>query len=229
MIFGKIDYLNLLPFHIFLKRSPLTSYTKKTIEFKKGVPSKLNKDLRARRIDAAVVSSVESFQKRYKRLNFGIVAKNEVKSVLVRKNSIRKLDAASASSNLLSQILDIKGEVIIGDRALKAYLTEGKDKFYDLAKEWRSRKNLPFVFGRFSCVKDYEFYKALIRNFLRRNIKIPNYILKDYAENRGVRSEDIKSYLKFISYKIDKKENKALRIFYKEIRDIKFKSVKTKI
>ncbi|QKG30129.1 MqnA/MqnD/SBP family protein [Campylobacter sp. RM16187] len=223
MIFGKIDYLNLLPFHIFLKRSTLTSYSKKTIEFKKGVPSKLNKDLRVRRIDAAVVSSVESFKKRYKKLNFGIVAKDEVKSVLVRKNSISKSDPASASSNLLAKILDIKGEIIIGDRALKAYLNEGRDKFYDLSKEWKGRTNLPFVFGRFSCTKDYQLYKNLSQNFLKQNIKIPNYILKQYADSRGIKGEDIRWYLKFISYKIDKKEQKALKIFSKEARLLKFK------
>ena len=55
MIFGKIDYLNLLPFHVFLKSAPLSSQIKKAIEFKKGVPSKLNRALNARKIDAAVI------------------------------------------------------------------------------------------------------------------------------------------------------------------------------
>ncbi|MDO5046243.1 MqnA/MqnD/SBP family protein [Campylobacter sp.] len=221
MIFGKIDYLNLLPFHIYLKRSPLQSYTKKTIEFKKGVPSRLNKNLRARRVDAAVVSSIESYQKRYKKLNFGIVAKKEVKSVLVRKNSAHKADPASASSNLLAKILDIKGEVIIGDRALKAYLNEGGGKFYDLAKEWHNRTNLPFVFGRFSCTKNFSNYKRLTDKFLNKKIKIPNYILNKYAKSRGVSQKDIKWYLKFISYKIERKEQKALMIFFKEARLLK--------
>lgn len=223
MIFGKIDYLNLLPFHVFLKRSPVKSYIKKTIEFKKGVPSRLNRDLRSRRIDAAVISSIESRQKRYKKLNFGIVAKSEVKSVLVRKNSTVVFDPASASSNMLAQILGVKGEVIIGDRALKAYLSEGGDKFYDLAEEWNKRTNLPFVFGRFSCTKDYGFYKNLIDKFLNQKVKIPNYILKQYAKSRGISMNDISLYLKFISYKIGKKEAKSLGIFFKETRAVKFR------
>lgn len=222
MVFGKIDYLNLLPFHVFLKRSPLPSQVKKAIEFKKGVPSKLNRDLRARRVDAAVVSSAESYQKRYKKLNFGIVAKSSVKSVLVRKNSPAKFDPASASSNLLAQILDVQGEVIIGDRALRAYLGEGADKFHDLAAIWHERTGLPFVFGRFSCTRDYEIYKRLSQNFLRQNIKIPNYILRQYAKSRGVSCSDIKWYLGFIGYKIGKKEQKALAIFFKEARRLKF-------
>ena len=51
MLLGKIDYLNLLPFHVFLKSLPLPSYVKKSIEFKKGVPSKLCADLYNCRID----------------------------------------------------------------------------------------------------------------------------------------------------------------------------------
>ena len=51
MIFGKIDYINLLPLHIYLKKYPLPNGFKASMEHKKGVPSKLNKDLFYRRID----------------------------------------------------------------------------------------------------------------------------------------------------------------------------------
>ena len=60
MLFGKIDYLNLLPFHVFLKRSRLQNATKKAIEFKKDVPSKLCRSLFYGKVDAAVISSIES-------------------------------------------------------------------------------------------------------------------------------------------------------------------------
>ena len=120
MIFGKIDYLNLLPFHVFLKRSRLSSQDKKIIEFKKGVPSKLNRDLCCRRIDAAVISSIESRKKRYKKVSLGIVAKGDVKSVLVRKGTAARPDPASASSNALAGVLGLEGEGLIGDRVLKA-------------------------------------------------------------------------------------------------------------
>jgi len=209
MIFGKIDYLNLLPFHVFLK---------KAIEFKKGVPSKLNRALNARKIDAAVISSIASKKANLKKLNFGIVAKKDVKSVLVRKNSDIKFDPASASSNVLAKVLKLNGEVIIGDRALKAYLSDGKECFYDLGKIWHEKTNLPFVFGRFSYVKNGSFYKRLVAKFLQKNVKIPNYILAKYAKSRGISEQDIKWYLKFISYKIGPKEQKSLRKFFKEYR-----------
>ena len=218
MIFGKIDYLNLLPFHVFLKSVPLSSQIKKAIEFKKGVPSKLNRALNARKIDAAVISSIASKKANLKKLNFGIVAKKDVKSVLVRKNSAPKPDPASASSNALAKVLKLNGEVIIGDRALKAYLSEGKECFYDLGQIWHEKTNLPFVFGRFSYVKNGSFYKKLVANFLQKNVKIPNYILAQYAKSRDISEQDIKWYLKFISYKIGPKEQKSLRKFFKEHR-----------
>lgn len=221
MIFGKIDYLNLLPFHVFLKRYHLQSGLKKAIEFKKGVPSRLSSDLQKRRVDGAVISSVASFGKNYKRLNFGIVAKREVKSVLVRKNSPQILDQASVSSNMLAKILNLKGEVIIGDRALKAYLSDGGEKFYDLAKIWFERTNLPFVFGRFCCVKSKTAYEKIVRNFHKRPVKIPNYILSKYSTTRQISAKDIKWYLGFISYKISKKEKISLAKFQKESRAIR--------
>ena len=187
MIFGKIDYLNLLPFHVFLKAAPLKTQVKKAIEFKKGVPSKLNRALNARKIDAAVISSIASKKANLKKLNFGIVAKKDVKSVLVRKNSAMNL-------------------------------SEGKECFYDLGQIWHEKTNLPFVFGRFSYVKNGSFYKRLVAKFLQKNVKIPNYILAQYAKSRDISEQDIKWYLKFISYKIGLKEQKSLRKFFKEHR-----------
>ncbi|OPA76367.1 menaquinone via futalosine step 1 [Campylobacter pinnipediorum subsp. pinnipediorum] len=222
MNFGKIDYLNLLPFHIFLKKSNLKSYVKKSIEHKKDVPSKLNKALLRSKIDAAIISSIESRRTKYKKLDFGIIAKKDVKSVLVRKNSKPKLDSASDSSNMLARVLNIKGEVIIGDRALKAFLNEGKDNFFDLGKVWGQKTNLPFVFGRFCYVKNASIYKKLVSSFCKQNIRIPTYILKKYSLSRQIPEKDIKWYLKFITYKMGKKENKALKIFINRARELNF-------
>ncbi len=222
MNFGKIDYLNLLPFHVFLKRAKLSNAQKKGIEAKKGVPSKLCDDLKARRIDAAVISSIEA--RKFKRLNMGICAKNEVISVLVRKNSARKLDAESRSSNMLSKILGLNGEVIIGDKALKAYLNEGKAEFFDLGQQWKQRTNLPFAFGQFACVKNEKVYKKIIKLFLKQKIHIPRYILNSYAKSRNIPADKILWYLNYIHYKISPKEQKALKIFISKARALHFKA-----
>lgn len=222
MKFGKIDYLNLLPFHVFLKKTPLQNAFKKGIEMKKGVPSKLCDDLRARRIDAAVISSIEA--RRYKKLNMGICAKKQVISVLVRKNTKREKDAESRTSNMLSRILGLQGQVIIGDKALKAYLECGKDDFYDLCEEWNKKTNLPFVFGQFAYVGGEKIYKRIVRSFLRRKIFIPRYILDAYAKSRKIPQKDILWYLKYIHYEMKQKEQKALKMFISRARALKFKA-----
>ena len=222
MIFGKIDYLNLLPFHVFLKRYPMNSAERKAIEHKKGVPSKLCRDLNRAKVGAAVISSVESRRAKYRKLDFGICAKNRVISVLVRKNTPRRLDPASMSSNMLSKILGLNGEVIIGDNALRAYLAEGREAFWDLGEEWRARTGLPFVFGRFSCARGAKYFERLVKKFHRAPVKIPRYILREYSRSRGVSESDILWYLGFISYKMGAKEKLALKTFLTKARELNF-------
>ena len=222
MLFGKIDYLNLLPFHVFLKALSAQNAFKMATQRKMGTPSKLCADLKARRVDAAVISSIEA--RKYRTLNMGICAKNEVLSVLVRKNSARKLDPASRSSNMLSRILGLDGEVIIGDNALQAYLKDGKDSFYDMAELWHAKTALPFVFGQFACVKNHKSYKRIIKKFLKTKTKIPRYILNEYSASRNIPAKDILWYLNYIHYKIAPKEQKALKLFISRARALHFKA-----
>lgn len=223
MIFGKIDYLNLLPFHVFLKKYPLLSAVKKSIDYRKNVPSVLCKKLAKRSVDAAVISSIESRRKKYTKLSMGIVAQKEVISVLVRKNSPKKLDPASMTSNMLSKVLGLSGEVIIGDNALKAYLKEGgEESFYDMGRIWHERTNLPFVFAVFCLSGSKSSYKRLTKSFLKKKVKIPHYILERYATTRSVKRDEILWYLKYINYKIARKEQKALKLYLKKARALNF-------
>ncbi len=301
MIFGKIDYLNLLPFSVFLKGCRAPNAFKAALNYHKGVPSAMSEALVKGRIDAAVISSVEARRARFKRLELGICAQAAVKSVLVRLGE-KKPDAASRTSNALSEILGVEGEVVIGDRALRLYLQEwrksearaavgtvqnvaqsetagavqseakgglknagilrkdalsdgktlsscsktpnggqtpckaAKRSFYagkkstkqqrffedeelkDLGLLWRERTNLPFVFGLFSAQKGEEFFARLVRSFNKRPVKIPRYILAEYAAQRGVSEADILWYLGFIHYKITTKERLSLRLFYRLAR-----------
>lgn len=222
MLFGKIDYLNLLPFHVFLKKSTLQGPYKQFIEHNKGVPSELCKRLYKGQIDAAIISSVESRRKKYKKLDFGIVSKNKVLSVLVQKNTPKATDPASMTSNMLSKILKINGQIIIGDNALRKYLNLGAPKFYDLGEIWHKKHNLPFVFARFCYTKNGDFYKKIVSKFLKTNVKIPQYILQNYSKSREISPKNIKWYLKYITYKINKKEKMALKIFLQKSRVMNF-------
>lgn len=216
MVFGKIDYINLLPFHVFLKKSSLPSAFKRSCEHQKNVPAIINHKLRKRKVDAAFISSIESKRKSITPLNVGIVAQKNVKSVII-KEGISKKDPASATSNMLARVLGLHGEVFIGDRALKLYL-QNPDDYIDLGQTWHETYHLPFVFARLCVNERQSFYKKLSKKFVEKPIKIPNFILSSYAKERGILEKDIKEYLKLISYTIGKKEQKALFIFLKKAK-----------
>jgi chorismate dehydratase len=217
MIFGKIDYINLLPFHVYLKRSSLTNSQKKSCEYKKSFPANINKKFRKRAVDAAFISSIESDKKYIKTLPLGIVAKKQVKSVLVKKNSFSANDPHSATSNVLAKVLHVKGEVIIGDKALKLFI-ENPNDYIDLASEWNCNYNLPFVFARLSVNKHFKLYKKISDNFKKNRIRIPQYILQKYAHERKIPAKEILKYLTLISYKIEGKEMRGLNLFLKKSR-----------
>jgi chorismate dehydratase len=211
MIFAKIDFINLLPLHIFIKKH-LSTQMKQTIEYKKSYPSAINKKFQKGKVDAAVISSIAS--RRCKNcLDMGIVAKGEVDSVLVLPGSYKK-DYQSDTSNALAKVLEIEGEVIIGDKALyKFYNTD--EHFIDLAKQWQRKYNLPFVFARL-CVNRHEKYlNQLAKRFVHTKVYIPQYILNRYAKRSGVSKTQILNYLTKISYNIGTKEKKALKLFLK--------------
>ncbi|MCH9814617.1 MAG: menaquinone via futalosine step 1 [Epsilonproteobacteria bacterium] len=216
MLFGKIDYINLAPFHVFLKRYIRSTRFKQSIEYKKSFPSDLNCKFKSRRIDAAFISSIQSRRGNFRCLNAGIVAKNEIRSVLVKKGSY-KADSHSATSNALAKVLEIEGEVTIGDKALKLYL-EDPDGYVDLAKVWFEKHRMPFVFARFCMVRHDQYYEKLITRFLRTKVKIPRYMLSRYAQKSDISSHEIREYLKLVSYNINTKSAKSLKRFLKESR-----------
>ncbi len=210
MVFGKIEYLNLLPFHVFMKRYIKSSGASMSMNYYKGVPTKINDKFLSHRVDAAFISSISA--KKYKNVALGIIAKKEVLSVLVVPNEKDTADVESASSNILAKVLGIHGEVLIGDKALKHYL---EDKPYvDLALEWSKRFNLPFVFALLCYHKDKKIYKDIERKFLKQKIKIPNYMLKQASLRTDIAQKDILNYLKYISYDLDYKAKKGLKAFY---------------
>ncbi len=215
MKFGKIDYINLLPFHVYLKKLPLQNAFKKGIEYNKGVPSEINKKLYLGLIDGAIISSVESEKRDYKKLDFGISAYKRVDSVLIKKNTPNKKDKASATSNALADVLGLEGEIIIGDRALRKFI-KNPDDYIDLVKVWHKRTNLPFVFARFCVRKNVKFYKKLSKNFLKQNVKIPQYILEKYSKSRQISKKDILAYLELIHYPLEQKQKRGLKKFLKK-------------
>ena len=215
MIFGKIDFLNLLPFHVFMKRYAKTLRIHQSLNYHKGVPSTLNRSFAARRIDAAFISSITA--RNCKHFNVGIVAKKSVLSVLSLPSNTHTNDADSATSNLLAQILDIDGKVLIGDKALSYYYSGAE--CIDLARIWNDKTSLPFVFALLCTHHHNHELKRLSRAFVRHPIKIPYYILKDNARKSNLTPEQIQHYLHHITYRIGEKEKRGFKRFMKEAKE----------
>lgn len=216
LIFGSISYLNLLPFQIFLKQNIKNNQLKQIINYKKSVPSSINRDFKNRKIDAAFISSIKS--KRAKCTNLGIIADGAVYSVFVIDGK-ESLDLESDTSNALSKLLNIKGKVVIGDKALKLYLNNKSLKFRDLSLEWKKETKLPFVFARLCYNKKGKKIKKIAKKFIQKKQKIPQFYLKKAALSRGISKKELLWYLDKIKYKITYKEQKALKLFFKKIKD----------
>lgn len=219
MIFAKIDFINLLPFYIFLKKNITSTQTKQIINYKKSYPSQINKKFQKKQIDAAFISSIIS--KNCKCLDAGIVAKKEVLSVLSIGEENYKKDYQSDTSNALAQVLELNGEVLIGDKALYYYHYGENRDFQDLAKVWNERYNLPFVFARLCFNKHQKSLEKLSKKFVNTRVYIPQYTLDIYSERSGLSKNQIKHYLTKISYKIGHKEKLALKKFFTLTHTIK--------
>jgi len=195
-----------------MKRFTKSSQQKLSMEYKKNVPAHINNDFLRKNVDAAFISSIKA--KKSTHLNLGIIANKKVLSVLVIPNKKSKSDIESASSNILANILNLQGEVLIGDKALKYALQN--DSYIDLAQEWYKKYKLPFVFALLCYHKDKKLYKKIEKEFLKREYKVPQYILKKAAKRTDIGVKEIQAYLNLISYKVDYKAQKALKQFYKE-------------
>jgi chorismate dehydratase len=184
--------------------------------YKRAVPSKINNSLKRRDINAGFISSIESVS--YRCANLGIVANEAVYSVFVIDGD-NKLDKESATSNTLASLLNLKGEVIIGDKALKYYLDGGEGR--DLATEWYKKTKLPFVFAQLCYNCYHNKIKDIERKFLKQPIKIPQYILKREAKKRKITPKQLLWYLSFIEYRLDYKSKKSLKLFLKRAKNHK--------
>ena len=212
MIFAKIDFINLLPFHVYIKKNIKSNQIKSIIRYKKSYPADINRKFKKRKVDSAFISSIAS--RHEKRLNLGIVAKNDVQSVILIPGDFKD-DYQSETSNALAKVLNLKGKVLIGDKALK-YFHENKDSdFIDLAQEWKNKYNLPFVFATLCYCKNKKLLEKYIKNFNKKHIKIPRYILNTYSKRSGISSQYILEYLEKIDYEINIQEKRALKKFLK--------------
>ena len=209
MIFAKIDFINLLPLHVFFKKN-LSSQLKQIIEYNKSYPSSINKKFKKRKVDAAVISSIAS-RRCKKCLDLGIVANGIVDSVLVIPGSYKK-DFQSDTSNALAKVLKIEGEVVIGDKALYKF-HNSNEKFIDLDTQWKKKYNLPFVFESLCVNKHEKYLKHMTNDSLKTKVYITQYIFEIYSKRSVISKKQIINYITKINYNIGEKEKKSLKLF----------------
>ena len=187
-----------------------------TFRYKRAVPSQINKALKRREVNAAFISSVTSVN--CKCTDLGIIADQKVYSVLLLEGE-NEMDPASATSNQLARVLNLKGKVLIGDAALKHYLHGGEG--IDLAEAWYTETGLPFVFARLCYNKHEKAIQKLACSFAQTKVKIPQYILKKEAQKRDITPQQLTWYLSHIHYKMDDKAKKSLKLFLRKNRKIR--------
>ena len=208
MLFGSISYLNLLPFQLFLKRHLQSNAAKMSFRYKRNVPSQINAALQKGKVNAAFISSVHSGH--YRCTDLGIIAYKKVYSVLLLEGTPQN-DPASATSNRLAKVLGLKGEVLIGDAALKHYLKHHSG--IDMAEAWHEKTGLPFVCARLCYNRHGNHIRRLAKTFARTPVRIPQYILKKEAAKRGISPKELTWYLEHIHYKMDWRSKKSLKRF----------------
>lgn len=216
MIFAKIDFINLLPFTVFLKKNIGSSQLQHIVNYHKSYPSNINKKFKKRKIDAAFISSIKS--KSEKCTDLGIIADGEVLSVLALQGEYEK-DYQSDTSNILAKVLGIDGKVLIGDKALLYYHNDSSKEFIDLAQAWKEKYNLPFVFARLCFNGNQKHLCKLAKRFSCSKVFIPQYVLKKYVKRSGLSAVQIQEYLTKIKYNMGYKEKRALKLFFKRIKE----------
>ena len=84
MRFGKIQYLNLMPFDVFLRSCPIPTRYKSAAFANRSYPSRLNQSFLFHRIDAGFISTIAGYtaHRKQRGTQAGIVAKGAVWSVL---------------------------------------------------------------------------------------------------------------------------------------------------
>ena len=231
MRFGKIQYLNLLVFDVFIKAAPLPQASKAAYRLRKSYPARLNQEFLFRRIDAGFISSIAAYNPHRirKTCKAGIIAKDKVWSVLVLHDEAGcEWDYQSATSNALCRILGLSGRVLIGDRALQLYYARGGlVGMTDMAQAWHDRQGLPFVFGRLCANVNLDFYRRLVSVFNRRlgrgnprfkGVKVPHYLLTAAANRLGLSKTFARAYLDNIYYTIGAREEVSVFRFYRLLR-----------
>ncbi|MCD6223727.1 MAG: menaquinone biosynthesis protein [Deltaproteobacteria bacterium] len=184
---GLVSFFNAWP----LYQAFLTDAIKTNYDFTQLFPSECAEMLRNKEIDIGIVPAIEYAYLPHQYIilpSMCISSPDYVRSVALFCNTpfnkVRKvlLDKYSRTSNALAQILlkekfkkdvecnfnmkDFDAQVIIGDNALFKEKEFPSDQILDLAHEWKTFTNLPFVFALWVGYRE-KITNEVVQNFTR--------------------------------------------------------------
>lgn len=139
----------------------------------------------------------------------------------VKKYSLERLHLTS----LRNDYLKYDAVLLIGDEALQRTKMEGFGTFlnrYDLAEEWTSWKQLPFVFASWAVAKDMSDDQRLeivrsIEFSLERSTGQLGEVGREHGRKLGMTREEVENYLKAFNYRFGAMEKEAIENFKAEL------------
>jgi chorismate dehydratase len=237
---AQIPFLNTVPFFLDWPREPFSLV--------QASPRQLGHLAAEGRLDAGPLPLVDywKLEEDFEPLgNFGIAVKKEAGSVfLFSKRPIDQLAGAtvgvtnqtSTSAQLLKILLlsrygiearfrpgferDDEARLLIGDEALRVRFSDQRvfPHAYDLGREWREWRGLPFVFARWVVRRSVPAYlKASLVRQLHKSLALYNKrkssVLPAAARRMGLPPKIVKKYLDGFVYKLGKSEQRAETAF----------------
>ena len=241
---GAVSYLNTKPLLYGIERS---DELMRQIEMVKDYPSKIAKQLLDESIDIGLVpvSIIPKLKEHHIISDYCIGANGNVASVClfsdVELDKVEKilLDYQSRTSVALCKVLlknywkkdvfledakhdfteEIQGTtagVLIGDRALRQ--RKRSEFIYDLASEWKTFTQLPFVFA--AWVSNKKLPEEFIKLFNQKNAEGLRNIDAVIRENECDYYDLHTYYTKNISYELTPEKTKGMNLFLELIQQL---------
>ena len=231
---GRIGYANMAPVFFRLDAD---------VDEIVGVPTELNRQLVAGKLDVAPISSIE-YARNAESLRLlprlCVSSDGAVESIqLISKTPLERIRTVavtpeSATSVVLTRVLfpdaeqvplgeEAEARLLIGDAALKSAF-EDPTPHHDLGRLWQERTGLPMVFAVWAAPEPThpdlpELEEALVAS-LRAARESPEVLAHESAERYGYPAGFLARYFEKLRYRFGPRERAGLYTFLELARDV---------
>src|SRR4051812_18825773 len=231
---GRIGYVNMAPVFYRLDAE---------VEEVVGVPTELNRQLIARELDVAPISSIE-YARNADTLRLlprlCVSSEGAVESIqLISKTPLDRIRSVavtpeSATSVVLTRVLfpdaeqvplgeDAEAKLLIGDAALESAFND-PTPHHDLGRLWLERTGLPMVFAVWACGDPPPEGLAALQDALvasvRRARAEPEQLAHESSERYGYPAGFLARYFEKLRYTFGPRERAGLLTFLEMAKDV---------